>query len=154
VLLCLRFRLPSLICLRGSAELRGDDTRYANACNREHLLITSPKYRRVSCRSSVLVGRHASQVTTAVSPVTRRVGWRVRGRGSVSVVVRGDYRANVRGLPGRPCGPDTGAADSASASVCLTRLGDPSIADRPPGRFGIGRAISAWAGRTTLPIPP
>ena len=47
VLFCLRFRLPSLICLRGSGELRGDDTRYANACNREHLLITSPKYRRV-----------------------------------------------------------------------------------------------------------
>jgi Taurine catabolism dioxygenase TauD, TfdA family len=36
VLFCLRFRLPSLMCLRGSGELRGDGTRYANACNREH----------------------------------------------------------------------------------------------------------------------
>jgi len=80
VLFCLRYRLPSLICLRGRAELRGDDTRYAKACNREHPLFISPKYRRVACRSSMLVGRHPSPVTTAVSPVTRRLGWRVRGR--------------------------------------------------------------------------
>ena len=44
VLFCLGFGLPSLICLRGSGELRGDDTGYPNACNREHPSDHKPKY--------------------------------------------------------------------------------------------------------------
>ena len=121
-LFCLRFGLPSLLCLRGSGELRGDDTRYANACNRERRRITSPKVPlRVLCR------RMAEHVAS-VSPVTGRLTRDRASRGaslwwrSVSMVSCGDELGISRCAQSFGMRANRGPTDPGSASVCLTRL--------------------------------